>query len=363
MSTPPCGGKSRADRRLDRPGRTWHDGGMTRPGSTARRLLAGMIVRLAGGGGLAPEEVRRLRSEIPLAGFRGALRALLLRRWLGPGPAGAGPPVLVPALGGRFELFVPAADHGVGARIAEDGVWEPHVAAALQSLIEPGDSVVDVGANLGFHALLAAILAGPEGRVTAVEPDPANARMLRMSVRRLRGAAPVEVVEAALWDRSGELTFSDLGNPGNSGARFVGDRERLEVLVHGEAPRFGTVRAVRWDEAFFDVPMQLLKLDVEGAEPVVVRGMARSIERWRPVILTELAPGNLRQIGHSTAGAYLAWFTERGYVAYRIAQPVPVRLKDGADPRAGGHHADLMLLPADRETEVMSRFVPERRGS
>ncbi len=302
-------------------------------------------MRVATGAALPSGDLTRVRGEVVLGGFRGALRSVLLRTWLGTEAS-----VIAPALGGLFKVVVRPDDHGPGATIALSGVWEPHLAAWWPRLVKPGATIVDVGANVGFHALHAAVLAGPRGRVVAVEPDPGSARVLRLACSLLSGAAPVEVVEAALSDHDGTLVFSDLGNPGNSGARFThSDEETLQRLVHGPAPTFSEVRAVRWDDHFGDVPIDLVKLDVEGYEPVVVRGMAGSVERYRPAVVTEFAPGNLEQLGGVRAEEYLAWFLTRGYRAWIVSEP------DGAlEPIPGPgwrplrHHADLLLLPEER---------------
>ena len=304
-----------------------------------------LLVRVATGAALPDGDVSRVRGEVELGGFRGALRSALLRAWLG-----ADASVIVPALGGLFKVVVRPDDHGPGAQIALSGVWEPHLAAWWPRLVKPGATIVDVGANVGFHALHAAVLAGPRGRVVAVEPDPGNARLLRLACSLLSGAAPVEVVEAALSDHDGTLAFSDLGNPGNSGARFTHpEEETLRRLVHGPAPTFSEVRALRWDDHFGDVKIDLVKLDVEGYEPIVVRGMAVSVERFRPAVVSEFAPGNLEHLGGVRAEEYLAWFFARGYRAWIVREPdgalEPITAPGWRPPQ---HHADLLLLPEER---------------
>jgi FkbM family methyltransferase len=317
-------------------------------GAAARAGAVRLVARLALGGGAASEDRERLAGEVRLAGFRGALRASLLRAWLGREAA-----VAAPALGGAFTVMVRGDDHGPGAEILRTGVWEPHLAALWPKLVHPGAVVVDVGANLGFHALHAAVLAGPSGRVVAVEPDPANVRLLRLACSLLSGAAPVEVVAAALSDRDGTVILSDLGNAGNSGARFSHpDEARLRGLVHGPAPVFSEVKAVRWDDHFGEVPMGLVKLDVEGYEPVVVRGMAASVARFRPAVVTELAPGNLQGLSDTSSEEYLGWFLARGYRGWVVREPA-----GALDPLPGPawrperHHADILLLPGERLPE------------
>ena len=311
----------------------------------ARAQAVSVLTRVATGCGTPPAERERVLGEVRLGGFRGALRASLARAWLGPRAA-----VLAPAMGDRFRVLVRGDDHGPGAEILRSGVWEPHVAALWPKLVHPGSTVVDVGANVGFHALHAAVLAGPAGRVVAVEPDPDNARLLRQSCSLLSGAAPVDVVEAALSDRNGTVTLSDLGNVGNSGARFTHpNAEALHPLVHGPAPAFTTVAAVRWDDRFGAVPIDLLKIDVEGSEPLVLRGMSVSVERHRPAVVTEFSPANIEGLAGVSGEDYLRWFLDRGYRGWIIREASPaLDALPGPAWRPKDQHADLLFLPTDR---------------
>ena len=316
--------------------------------SGARRALLGLISRAAVGGRIGPEEEERLSGELRLLGFRGALRTHLLRRMMGAALRRGEVRLVFPALDGLFTLACSSQDTGVGWEVLGSGIHEPHVVAFYRRFLKPGMVVVDVGANIGFHALHAAKLVHPGGRVVAVEPDPGNAALLSFSLT-LNPDLPVEVIEAALSDAAGTLILSDLGNAGNSGARFTHrDREELERLVHGPQPRFSTARAFRWDDAHGKLPISLLKIDVEGHEPQALQGMEEAIARHRPVILTEFAPSNLRDLGGTEPARYLEWFRERGYrgAVLEEGNGTPRPLAGDALPDLGGrHHVDLVFTP------------------
>ncbi len=325
-------------------------------GLLARRALLDIVCRAVTGRRLDRAERREAETRIALDGFRKAARGFLLRRMAQAAFRSGGATVLAPALDGLFTVAVPASDFGVGWEILEHGTYEPHVVAFYRRHLRPGMRVLDVGANVGFHALHAASLVGPEGRVIAVEPDPANASLLKLSVSLARGGAPVEVLEAALSDSDGELTLSDLGNAPNSGARFTHpDRRALEREVHGPAPRFETVRALRWDDHLGGFEMDLVKLDVEGAEPRVLRGMERSIEKHRPVIVSEFAPSNLASLGGVEPRDYLAWLRALGY-------GLSVLREDGSEGPPASDEEALAAVGSRHHVELVLRPVPVSRA-
>lgn len=277
-------------------------------------LLLELVSRLVVGRRILPSEREALRGQVRLLGFRKTARGYLWRAVGDGAQARDGLVVIAPALGGLFPIAVDVADLLLGQEILTTGSWEPHIVAFYARYLRAGMTVVDVGANIGFHALHAACRVGQQGRVLAFEPDPRNASLLRMSLGLQEHRPSVEVIEAALSDRDGELVLSDLGNPGNAGARFTHqDRGHLERLVHGPHPTFRTVAAWRFDSRFDPERIDLVKIDVEGFEPRAMAGMAESIARCRPVILTEFAPSNLREIGGVDPVEYLSWFLDRGY--------------------------------------------------
>lgn len=300
---------------------------------------------------MTPAARAGLEQDIRTLGFRNGARGHLLRVLT----AGRVPPseltLFFPVLAGRFRIAVGGDDLGVGRHLLDEGVYEPHVAALYRTQLRPGMTVLDVGANIGFHALHAATRVAPHGRVVAVEPDPGNAALLRASLRLNEPRLPVEVVEAALSDADGELILSDLGNAANSGARFTHrDREVLDRLVHGRDPQFRNVRALRWDAHHLDTRLDFVKIDVEGHEPQALRGMEQALLRYRPTVLSEFAPANLRSFGAVEPEAFLAWWGQRGYAWALVDEPSGAlrtpetsELLRLAERR---HHLDLLFTPA-----------------
>lgn len=165
-----------------------------------------------------------------------------------------------------------------------------HEHRIMRSLLKPGDTFLDVGANHGSFAILASHLVGPEGRVIAVEPQPRLADLIRRSLAE--APAPSEVHGVALGERDADLPLY-VPREGSGAAS-------LAVPPRGAA-RTVTVPVRRADDllAWRRFPGALvIKLDVEGSEPAFLRGAAELIRERRPVILFELSAVQARAASH-----------------------------------------------------------------
>jgi FkbM family methyltransferase len=158
--------------------------------------------------------------------------------------------------------------------------------ATLERVISPGDTVVDVGANVGQYSVLFSRLVGPQGRVIAFEPVPRTHDVLR-SVVAGPGLANVELVRAALADFDGQSDVVE-----------VLDRDGLPDpgLAHLALQSPGTVevRVARLDALRDELAIDscsFVKIDVEGAELLVLRGAREFLQAHRPVLMVELDRG------------------------------------------------------------------------
>lgn len=199
------------------------------------------------------------------------------------------------------ELWLPASCRVVTPALQADGTWDPEDGAALAAALEPGMTFVDVGAHVGYFAILAARIVGPSGRVVAVEPDPLNFELLRANIERL-GLSWVEAVNAAAWRSGGTLELTRSGE--NSGDHRVGfpARERERV----------TVRAVTLDDLVGDAQVDVALLDTQGSERAVLEGMRHVIARSRPRLQLEFWPDAIRD-GGGAPREVIEWYRELGY--------------------------------------------------
>lgn len=210
--------------------------------------------------------------------------------------------------GGRTaEVACVAGDLSLSAPLAATGGdWEPHVRRFLESVVQPDWSCMDIGANLGAHTLSLATLAH-DGRVVAFEADPGNFALLARNAAALAPPkARIEPVPIALWDARTTLTIGGANELAGcsfvaDGARDVAKTERLLRTVVDKAAiaqtdlhmRLAEIPALpldAWAEANPLPRLDLIKLDVEGAEARVIRGADQTLRRHRPVLLVEYNP-------------------------------------------------------------------------
>ena len=177
----------------------------------------------------------------------------------------------------------------------------------LPRLLRPGDTAIDIGANLGYYTRPMSRIVGPEGRVYAVEPVPVICEVLR---RNLRGRDNVRILNCALGDgdRPVEMANDSVAAAGyfGTGRNFVDDGRN----ARGDAIRF-KAQMRRGSSLFADVDrIDFIKCDIEGYEVVVMNELRPLLERFRPTVLIETGGENRPQI--------VALFTALGYAGFTL---------------------------------------------
>lgn len=189
-------------------------------------------------------------------------------------------------------------DEGIDLAIYLFGYFEPTTARVLGSLISPGDTVVDIGANIGAHTLPLAKRVGSDGRVFAFEPTVFALTKLKRNLElnpELAGRVTVEhmflnddlagAVPEAIYS-SWPLNESDSRHDKHGGVAKDTSGATASTL-DGYVAQHG-IKQVR-----------LIKLDVDGHECHVLRGAEQTLRTHRPVIVMELAPYTLSEAGES----------------------------------------------------------------
>ena len=179
---------------------------------------------------------------------------------------------------GGLRLEVPVRDY-MGSRLIRKGYYDPVLTGLMRRVVRPGDVCVDVGANLGYFTSLLVKLVGETGRVYAFEPDPDLFLRLQSNLERNRGAGRTENVvikNLALSDHDGEAQFLQAPS-GNIGLGQVVDDAQPTTPRRSFKVKLSTVA-----EQLGAKSVRLVKIDVEGHELPVLRGMLQGTHPVRP---------------------------------------------------------------------------------
>lgn len=204
-------------------------------------------------------------------------------------------PTVVPARGGFARFEIRDFHEFVQREIYFLGYWELELSRHLRRLLRPGDTFIDIGANLGWFTLLGAALVGEAGRVIAFEPCTSLIDHLRRNVA-LNGFEQVTIEPVAVAAEEGEAVLNIVAssNLGMNTLAAAPDAEASE-----------TVTTIPYDvyAARHEVgPVRLVKIDAEGAEHWILQGMAQSLaERRIGALLVEVDDERLRSVGSGTA--------------------------------------------------------------
>jgi FkbM family methyltransferase len=243
----------------------------------------------------------------------------------------------------RFSLFASKDDLAIGQHVLHGVPYDPGIAAICDRYVKPGMSVVDIGANIGCFTMLLASLVEASGLVVAVEPNPENIKLLEAS-RRVNGFGQVLVMQAAAGRQTGLLALNVSHSNGMT-AKLPDDLDA--IFATRPVPCFALDVILPKGRRF-----DLVKIDTEGAELNALIGLSETIDRDRPVIVSEFSPGALPGISHCSGPDFLHFLIARGY-------GIGVIEKDGSESsfgndidgvmgaysRSGIDHIDLIATP------------------
>lgn len=238
-------------------------------------------------------------SRIALSSIRFATRI-----W--PLPFGKGVPAHLGAfatkigiLGSEWYQFQPGLWMELNARdliqqtILLEGIWDPALTGLIESTLRADDVFVDVGAHVGYFTLLAGRRVGPEGAVLSIEPNPVALGHLRQNVDR-SGLRNVQVAHTACGDSCDPVRLYLHTESNSSMASLSADNATSGAAVDVPCTTLDKLCKERGLSC-----VSLVKIDVEGAELSVLRGMERILREMRPVIVLEMEPQLLEGFGTS----------------------------------------------------------------
>ncbi len=204
-----------------------------------------------------------------------------------------GPPAPFVMRTARYRLRVdPARRKDIARSILHRGCYEPIETAIVLARLRPGMTVIDVGANIGHYAMIAAAAVGPEGRVIAFEPDGENHEALTANLA-LNGFRHATAELLALGAAPGEaILYRDEANRGGhslaaANVQKPGGESRIAVTTLDAYAR----------ERLAGRRVGFIKIDVQGAEAEVLTGAAATLARDGPDLLVEFWPHGIRARG------------------------------------------------------------------
>lgn len=242
---------------------------------------------------------------------------------------------------GKNKLYIDKNDRVVSAKLLLDGVWEEYETELFQKSIRLADIVVDIGANIGYHTVIAAGLVGKKGHVYAFEPDPHNFQLLTKSVTS-NNFQNVTLINKALADKKGKSKLF-LSNEDNHGD--------LRIFDSKDKRRSIPIEQTTLDDYFGKKQkINVIKMDVQGAEGLILRGATSILEKNKKLTLfTEFWPKALELSGVSGT-EYLNLLKQNKFQVYEIESVTKkfkkVVFKDlvGRYPKKSMYGADLLCI-------------------
>jgi FkbM family methyltransferase len=203
----------------------------------------------------------------------------------------------------NFEMFVSLSDLTVGKPLYTNKIYEPEVTKVLKSQLKKGMCFIDVGANIGYFSMLAASYTGPEGSVYSFEPFENNIKLLYLNANLNK--FKIKIYPFALADEE-KLWF--YGHSGSNGNIFEISDNAISILSNK------VVYSTKLDNYINEFQkVDIIKIDIEGAEYLAVNGAKNLIKKYHPIIISEFSPPALNSISHVTGKEYLNFFIEQGY--------------------------------------------------
>jgi len=166
------------------------------------------------------------------------------------------------------KMYLDATDFGLSHDLIRDGIREAYQVEVVNEEVKPGDVVIDVGANIGYYALLESRLTGKNGKIYAIEPVPANVEILRIN-RELNQYDNIEVFQLAISDKKGHTTMY---------VPRERNLSRIKASMGGNQSNTIEVETATLDDFLQGKRYpQVIRMDVEGAEYQIVKGMEKTL--------------------------------------------------------------------------------------
>jgi FkbM family methyltransferase len=211
-----------------------------------------------------------------------------------------------------FRIWLSLAEHAVSRPILHDA-YDAREVEILKTIVKKGDTVFDIGTNIGFYSNLFSKLVGPTGHVVGFEPlrylyDKATA-----SVRENKFQDFCVVHNLALSKTEGMINIRHAPITKNFGGGHIAPDSNAPKDHVDEK-----VNVSKLDKFLPQSTVKLIKIDVEGAEPMVIEGGRKLLARDRPTILAELHNAQLKLVSNSNGSQLIQQMKSLGYLCFAV---------------------------------------------
>ncbi len=211
-----------------------------------------------------------------------------------------------------------------------DLIHEEATTKLFKDLVNPGDVIIDLGANIGYFTLLAAKLVGPRGKIFAFEPEPLNFRYLVKNIK-INKLGNVSAFQKAVSNKEG---YTDLFVCGyDSGHHTINQESGIEAYRRS---RSGETRKIKIETVTLDnflrektTAVNVMKVDIEGAENLALEGARRILEQNRSIkIFLEFFPLLIKKMGSSPENLIDTMLHEYQFNVFIIGQDYDMKDSD-----------------------------------
>lgn len=233
------------------------------------------------------------------------------------------------------------------------GEYDTRNIRSVLRLVESHWIILDVGANIGFWSVPLARVLKESGRLHCFEPVPCNFRLLTANLERNCVPATAHVHQVGLSDPSGKVQiglredFAGGSETGNAAIVIDGDDSRFQCVEVDVRPLDDVFDSLALDRLDF------IKVDIEGHEHKFLTGAARTIARFRPILLMELNDHYYERQGLDPTSLFQDWLAGHSYVA-AFHKANRWRLGDLSNRRGGIN--DVFLFPREKAHEFVARL-------
>jgi FkbM family methyltransferase len=216
-----------------------------------------------------------------------------------------------------MRLWVDLGDIGVSRRCMT-GNYELEETHFVRNFLRPGQTFVDAGANIGWFSMVAAMAVGPEGKVFAFEPRHSTFHYLMKSIADNGFDDRARAYNCALGAEPGTLQIAWATGTTNPGGTWLVANESVKEVLPATTHTHQDIEVRRLDDIAEIGHVDLIKIDVEGAEPLALRGAEQLLRRSRPVVLSEINQELLKIVGGSSGSSLIRWMEALNYRCHSL---------------------------------------------